>query len=67
MGSIEKLWRCEVNDPFVILYANDIVEEFILIDDNEIFHWTLLVNDFLEDQGLKGKEGLAQYPDFNPQ
>ena len=48
--------------PYVVAIGND----FILMDDNARPHRTVLVEDYLESQGLERMKWQAQYPDLNP-
>ena len=59
-------YRDEIIDAFFPPYAAAIGNHFILMDDNDRPHLALLVEVYLENQGLEQMEWLAQFRDLNP-
>ncbi|GBL72468.1 hypothetical protein AVEN_115385-1 [Araneus ventricosus] len=51
-------YRNEILDPYDRPYVGSTGDEFFLMDDNPRFHRTMLVEEYLEDQGV-GVNGLA--------
>ena len=56
-------YRDEIFDAYVRPHAAAIGNDFILMDDNSR---AVLVEDYLESQGLERMEWPAQSPDLNP-
>ena len=57
--------RDEILDAYVQSYVAAIGNDFILMDDNARPHRAVLVQDYLESQGLEQMEWTAQFPDLN--
>ena len=56
----------EILRPHVVPYAGAIGESFILQDDNARPHRGLIVQDFLDEQGISRMNWPAVSPDLNP-
>ncbi|GFY02304.1 transposable element Tcb2 transposase [Trichonephila clavipes] len=59
-------YRDEILRPIVVLYAAEIGDDFILMDDNYRPHRANLVEDFLFEEGIVRMEWPACSPDMNP-
>lgn len=56
----------EILAPYALRYTGAFDAEFILMDDNVRPHRTRLVDEYLEDEGLKRMECPSQSPYLNP-
>ena len=66
-GNLPDVWYCDkILDAYVQPYAAAVANDFILMDDNTWPHWAVLVEDYLENQGLEWMKWPAQFPDINP-
>ncbi|GFW99752.1 transposable element Tcb2 transposase [Trichonephila clavipes] len=59
-------YREEILRPVVVPYAEAIVDDFILMDDNCRPHRANLVEDFLSEEGIVRMEWPSCSPDMNP-
>ncbi|GFV91368.1 transposable element Tcb2 transposase [Trichonephila clavipes] len=59
-------YRDEILRPIVVIYAAEIGDDFILMDDNCRPHRANLVEDFLFEEGIVRMEWPACSPDMNP-
>jgi hypothetical protein len=59
-------YRDEILEPHVRLFKGAVGPDFILMDDNARPHRALLVDDFLESEGIQRMEWPARSPDLNP-
>ncbi|GBL80408.1 Transposable element Tcb2 transposase [Araneus ventricosus] len=67
LGSVTAVrYRDEVLDPIVKLYAAADGPSFVLMDDNARPHRAVIVDDFLECEGIERMEWPAYSPDLNP-
>ena len=56
----------EILAPHVVPYAGAIGESFVLQDDNARPHRGIIVNEYLENQGITRMDWPAVSPDLNP-
>ena len=59
-------YRDEVLAPYVRLFQGAVGEDFIFMDDNARPHRALLVDEFLEEEGIRQMVWPALSPDLNP-
>ena len=67
-GSIDRIEvrRNEVLEPIVQPFSENLGANFIFVDNNAHHHWAKVVNEFLEDHGIKCMVGTQNSPDLNP-
>ena len=59
-------YRDKILDAIVRPYATVLGNDFILMDDNIRLHRDVLVEDYLESQGLEQMEWSTQFPNLSP-
>ena len=59
-------YRDEVLEPIVVPFAENVGENFILMDDNARPHRARVVTEFLEGHRIERMEWPARSPDLNP-
>ena len=58
--------RNDIQDPLVRPYAGDIVDAFILMQDNACSHAARMSLTFLYDEGISVMNSQTIYADLNP-
>ncbi|GFS93083.1 transposable element Tcb1 transposase [Trichonephila clavipes] len=59
-------YRDEVLEPIVRLYAAAVGPTFVLMDDNACPHTAIIVDDYLESEGIARMAWPAYSSDLNP-
>jgi transposase len=60
------VYRDTILEPCVRLFRGAVGEEFIFMDDNARPHRAILVDEYLETEGIQRMEWPARSPDLNP-